>query len=616
MFTPNSTGREQFWLRRTIFAALVLTTAASAIGAFAWLVGRDGLDVLDWLMLVFFALTLPWVAIGFWCAVLGLLILHLKKDPVAYVTPMARDGDGDRPLEGRTALLMAIHDEDPEAVFRHLRATVESVDRAGAGALVDIHVLSDTRDAAIAAHELRLFESWRNTEARSDRLHYRRRKANTDHKTGNIWEWLDRAGGTYDYFVTFDADSLMSGRLLARLVRIMDRNPDLGILQTLIVGLPSSSAFARIFQFGMRHGMRSYTTGSAWWMGDAGPYWGHNAIIRTAAFMQHCRLPHLPGKPPLGGLILSHDQVEAALMRRAGYQVRVLPEEGGSFEVNPPTLPEFIRRDLRWCQGNMQYWQLLPVAGFRAMGRLQLVLAILMYMAAPAWLFFMLAGFAKAMLIGFGPGESGELASQWTPTIAAMGIGLFAIMMTVNLTPKLAGLIDVALRPEARRAYGGGHMLAASAIVELAASLVLGPAMAVAQTIFIAGLPFGRMVRWEAQVRGDHSVSLADAARGLWPQLLLGLTLLGGFALAMPAVLPWTLPIIGGLVLAIPFAWLTARPGLGRLLTRARICAIPEERDAPLTLQLAGYLPRADGTGRVRRADFDPRLVDASIERA
>jgi membrane glycosyltransferase len=250
------------------------------------------------------------------------------------------------------------------------------------------------------------------------------------------------------------------------------------------------------------------------------------------------------------------------------------------------------------------------------MGRLQLVLAILMYMAAPAWLFFMLAGFAKAMLIGFGPGESGELASQWTPTIAAMGIGLFAIMMTVNLTPKLAGLIDVALRPEARRAYGGGHMLAASAIVELAASLVLGPAMAVAQTIFIAGLPFGRMVRWEAQVRGDHSVSLADAARGLWPQLLLGLTLLGGFALAMPAVLPWTLPIIGGLVLAIPFAWLTARPGLGRLLTRAGICAIPEERDAPLTLQLAGYLPRADGTGRVRRADFDPRLVDASIERA
>ena len=616
MSTPNSTGPERFGLRRALFASLVRATAAGALAAFGWLVGRDGMDVLDWLMLVFFGLTLPWVAIGFWCAVIGLLILHLKRDPVAYVTPMIRDGDGDRPLEGRTALLLAIHDEDPDAVFRHLRATVECLDRAGVGEHFDIHVLSDTRHERIAAEERRLFDAWQGTEARQGRLHYRRRHHNTDHKTGNIWEWLDRAGAAYDYFVTLDADSLMSGDLLARLVRIMDRNPDLGILQTLITGLPSSSAFARIFQFGMRHGMRSYTTGSAWWMGDAGPYWGHNAIIRTAAFMRHCRLPHLPGQPPLGGLILSHDQVEAARMRGAGYQVRVIPEEGGSFEVNPPTLPEFIRRDLRWCQGNMQYWQLLPVAGLRAMGRLQLTLAILMYVAAPAWLLFMLTGFTKAMVIGFSGYGTGEATQQWTPTIAAMGIGLFAIMMTVNLTPKLAGLLDVALRPEARRAYGGGRMLAASALIELAASLVLGPSMAVAQTIFIAGLPFGRMVRWEAQMRGDHSVPLADAALGLWPQLLLGLILLAGFAFAMPAVLPWVMPIIGGLLLAIPFAWLTARPGFGRLLTRAGLCAIPEERSAPLTLQLAGYLPRADGTGRVRRPDIDPRLVDASIERA
>ncbi len=617
MTSPHVPGAERLSLRRSIFALLVLSSIGAVMGAFAWLIGRDGLDVFDWLMLACLALTLPWTVIGFWNAVIGLLILHLKSDPVGYVTPMVRDGDSDAPLIGRTAILMAIHDEDPDAVFRHLRATVESLDRAGSGGQFDIFVVSDTRDAAIAAEEERQFEAWRRVDAAPERLRYRRRSENTDHKTGNIWDWLEHHGRDYAYFVTLDADSLMSGRLLSRLVRVMDKNPDLGILQTLIVGLPSASAFARIFQFGMRHGMRSYTTGSAWWMGDAGPYWGHNAIIRTEAFMRHCRLPHLPGKPPLGGLILSHDQVEAAMMRRAGYQVRVMPEEGGSFEVNPPTLPEFIRRDLRWCQGNMQYWQLLPVGGFRAMGRLQLALAILMYLAGPAWLVFMLAGLGKAVAISLGDTTAvvGD-PDLWSPTVVALGIGLFAIMMTVNLTPKLAGLIDVALRPDTRRAYGGGGVLALSAITEFFFALVVGPAMAVAQTIFIAGLPFGRMMRWEAQKRADHRVPFWDAARGLWPQLLFGLVLFIGFALAMPSVLPWTVPVVAGLLLAIPLAWATSLPSLGRALTRLGLCAVPEEREAPLTVQLAGYRPRADGTGRVLLPEVDPRLVDAAIETA
>lgn len=618
MMRPPVARVERFGLRRIVFAVLVLATMAAAFGSFAWLIGRDGYGVLDWVMLGCLALTLPWTIIGFWNAVIGLLILHTRRDPAGYVTPMLRDGDSDQPLRGRTALLMAVHAEDPEAVFRHLRATVESLDRAGSGEAFDVFVLSDTRDASIAAEEERLFDAWRRVDPAPERLRYRRRAVNTDHKTGNIWDWLDRHGGDYDYFVTLDADSLMSGRLLTRLVRIMDRNPGLGILQTLIVGLPSSSAFARIFQFGMRHGMRSYTTGSAWWLGDAGPYWGHNALIRTEAFRRHCRLPHLPGSPPLGGLILSHDMVEAALMRRAGYEVRVIPEEGGSFEVNPPTLPEFIRRDLRWCQGNMQYLRLLPVGGLRAMGRLQLALAVLMYTAGPAWLGFMLAGLAKAMSLGFGWGAAGEVATDeiWSETMVLLGIGLFAIMMTVNLTPKLAGLIDVALRPEARRAYGGGRVLAVSAVAEFCFALVIGPAMAVAQTIFIAGLPFGRTVRWEPQRRADHSVAFGDALRGLWPQCLLGLVMLTGFALAMPSVLPWTLPVVGGLLLAIPFAWLTARPALGRALTRLGLCAVPEEREAPLTVQLAGYRPRADGTGRVLLPEVDPQLVDAATERA
>src|SRR4029077_3336826 len=189
----------------------------------------------------------------------------------------------------------------------------------------------------------------------------------------------------HDYAIVLDADSLMTPRAMLRLVRIMQARPAIGILQTLVTGLPSASPFARIFQFGMRLGMRSYTLGAASWQGDCGPYWGHHAIVRLAPFREHGELPVRPGGPPLGGHVLSHDQLEAVLMRRAGYEGRVLPEEEGSGKENPPTLLEFIRRDLRWCQGNMQYFHFLPLPRLLPVSRCQLGLAIAMYLAAPAW---------------------------------------------------------------------------------------------------------------------------------------------------------------------------------------------------------------------------------------
>ena len=241
----------------------------------------------------------------------------------------------------------------------------------------------------------------------ADRFHYRRRTDNAGHKTGNLWEWLERRGSDFDYMIVLDADSLMSGGAIRRLVRVMDGNPRLGICQTLIAGLPSRVAFTRMFQFGMRHGMRAYTLGGTWWQGPAGPYWGHNAIIRVDAFMRHCRLPALPGHGPLSGLVLSHDQLEAAQMVRGGYEVRVLPDEYGSYEINPPCLPEFVRRSLRWCQGNLQYLKLVTKPGWPPMARLQLALAILMYLSGPAWLVFMALGFMQGAL-----GLSGETVAQ------------------------------------------------------------------------------------------------------------------------------------------------------------------------------------------------------------
>ena len=562
-------------MRRALFATAVTVSSAAALLLLAVILSGDGLGLVDMAMLVCFALTLPWTMIGFWNAVIGLLVMHLSADPIGLGCPPIRRAREKVPLRGRTAILMAVHDEEPERVFGHLRAIADELESEGQSELFELFVLSDTRDPAIATREELLLAQWRAQAKSPYRIHYRRRRENTDHKTGNIWELLKRRGGAFNYFITLDADSLMSADLIHRLVRTMDADKRLGICQPLIVGLPNKSPFARVFQLGMRHGMRAYATGSAWWQGDAGPFWGHNAIVRTEAFMRHCRLPKLPGTSPLGGLVLSHDQVEAALMRGAGYKVHVLADETGSFEENPPTLQDFIKRDLRWCQGNMQYLRLLTLPGLRPMGRVQLLLAILMYVAAPAWLAFMFLGLGQAAALGLSGATA--LDAGWTPLSLGLGIGLFAIMMTINLTPKIAGIVDVLLRPKMRSAYGGSGRILTSALIEIVFSLFLGPIMAVSQTIFLIGLMSGRTIRWEAQRRSIHELSWSEALVGLWPQTIIGLFMLVVLAWLAPAVLPWALPIVLALLLAVPFAWITSRRQLGEALARHGIGATPEE---------------------------------------
>ena len=356
--------------------------------------------------------------------------------------------------------------------------------------------------------------------------------------------------------------------------------------------MPASSAFARMFQFGMRHGMRSYTTGSAWWQGPDGPYWGHNAILRLEAFRRNCTLPTLPGTRPLGGEILSHDQVEAVFMRRGGYGVRVLPLEEGSYEENPTTLPDFLTRDLRWCQGNMQYLKLFRhpslIRGVRPMGRLQLLLAIMMYTGAPLWYAFMGLGLADLCLSAFSNGGTG--AAVGAP---GFGLALFAAVMVMTFAPKLFGILDIALRRKGRRSYGGGLRVAAGTVLETVFSLLLSPVVALAQTVFVFGLFFGKRIRWDAQERDDRRVTLREALSGLWLQTALGGTFLTALLFVAPNILPWATPVIAGLLFSVPFAVVTASPFLGRLFRRFGLCAIPEESLVPEVLRdVRGSVPQ------------------------
>ena len=598
--------------RRLVFAALVTATTLGLLGLMAWTLSPLGFSAVDLALLTLFGITLPWTVIGFWNAVIGLGLMRLTRDPAAAVNPylvpyLVGEPDWQRarsqPLS-RTAILSCIRNEDLERVIHNLETMLDELRGAGVVPGFSLHVLSDSDWPNLIDDEARAFERLRLRWAGIIDVRYRRRPSNPGFKAGNIGEFLSRHGDEFDYALVLDADSVMSVRAILRLRQMMEDNPRLGIAQSLVTGLPSASLFARVFQFGMRLGMRSYTLGSAWWQGDCGPYWGHNAMIRLAPFMAHCKLPQLPGKGPLSGWILSHDQVEAVLMRRAGYEVRVVPMEDGSFEENPPNLLEFIRRDLRWCHGNMQYFHLLKLDDLKPVSRVQLILAILMFAGSPAWLGFVCLS-SLSFIVGYG-----DLAFR-----GDAGMMLFAIIMTMVFAPKLATIIDVLANAELRARFGGGLRALASSLTEIVFSMLIAPIMAIAHTLFMGGLVLGRKKQWPAQHRDAGALPWTPLFAKLWPQMLFGALGFVWFATALPlGFAAWlALPVIAGPAIAVLIGWSTAWPQLGFASHRAGLWLIPEETTPPDTIAaLALPILGGEAADPVIGADERATVLDAA----
>jgi membrane glycosyltransferase len=555
-----------------VFGALVAATIVGMLWLTAIALSPGGFDLVDALLLFCFALTLPWMAVGFWNAAIGFLIAHFARDPLRTTIPSAAHVREDAPIVSSTAILLCIRNESPERLVRNLQAMMAGLAATGHAGRFRIYVLSDTSDASIATMEENDFASlaaqWRERLP----LIYRRRETNAGYKAGNIGEFCARWGLEHDFALVLDADSFMSADAILRLVRIAQGDPRIGILQSLVVGLPSTSAFTRIFQFGMRLGMRSYTLGSAWWQGDCGPYWGHNALLRLKPFLEHAQLP-LP--KPGEEQILSHDQIEAVLMRRGGFDVRVVPEEHESWEENPPNLTEFIGRDLRWCRGNLQYWRFLGMPGLKFISRCQLLFAILMFLGSPGWIGLLIVG-------------TPVLAFTDTPADFIRpdaGLAVFAAVLTMWFAPKIATVANILTRANARKAFGGTLRFSLSVATETIFFILLSQVMWFGHTLLIASLPFGRPIEWAGQVRDDHSVSLAQAIGAFWPHTLLGVGALGLLAATHPVALPYALFLAGGLALSIPLAVLTAQRAAGRLLTRIGIGRLPEETAPPPSLR-------------------------------
>ncbi len=559
-------------LNRRRILVLVLN-AVMWTGLLAWaasVLGAGGWTWTDCVVFGCFVLGTPWSVLGFWNAAIGLWLLHGAKDPIGEVAPFMAAGETGAPLTPKTAVLMTLRNEDPARAILRLRTVKTSLDATGEGAAFGYFLLSDTDLAEVAAAEEAAVAAWRAEDADAARINYRRRADNTGFKAGNVRDFCETLGAGFDLMLPLDADSLMTGAAIVKLVRIMQAYPRLGILQSLVVGMPSTSPFARVFQFGMRMGMRSYTVAQAWWVGDCGPYWGHNAVVRCEPYLEHCALPVLSGGPPFGGHVLSHDQVEATLMRRAGFEVRVMPVEDGSYEENPPDVLEFIRRDVRWCQGNMQYVKLLGLPGLRPMSRFQLLWAILMFVGIPAW----------TIMIALLPLVAAEALTIADFPVASAKT-LYVTFLLMYLAPKIAGLIDAVLTPGEIKRFGGGLRFASSAALELVFSFFQGAVSTIRTSIFMVGLLFGKSIVWSGQQRDAAGLTWGGAARALWPQTMFGAIVLSALYWISPAVLVWSLPLTAGYVLAIPFAVVTASPALGRFMRANGVAGIPEDFAAP-----------------------------------
>jgi membrane glycosyltransferase len=570
---PASSPRAM-WLRRfVVIGGAVALTIEGAHEMYLVFAGNGVTPLAIFVMALFLAL-FAWIALSFTSALAG-FCSQLAGGGCRLETGANAPAPH---LVSRTALLMPTYNEQPARVMAGLQAIWESLRPTGAADAFDLFILSDTTDPEIWIAEEAGFLALRENTASHARIFYRRRPRNVARKSGNIAEWVMRFGGAYAQFLILDADSLMNGETLVRLAGAMERHPDVGLIQTLPIIIGATTLFARVQQFAGRVYGPLIAHGIAWWHGSEGNYWGHNAIIRTRAFAGCAGLPELAGRKPFGGPIMSHDFVEAALLRRGGWAVHMVPGVRGSYEEVPPTLTDLAVRDRRWCQGNLQHLAVLPTRGLSPISRLHLLTGVGSYITAPLWLLFILTGIliavqARFVLPDYFP-QGKSLFPQWPVVDPVRAMWMFVATMALLLVPKLLGCIVILLHRQERRGFGAARLLAGIVFETLIAGL-LAPVVMLTQTIDVVAILVGRDSGWVAQRRGDGAIPARETRRLYRRHTVLGL-LLGGVAWAVSlSLVLWMLPVVLGLALAIPLALVTGRRRAAGLLRTPEDVAPP-----------------------------------------
>jgi membrane glycosyltransferase len=577
------------WLRRAlVFGGTIILTGVAAYQMYL-VVTVNGPTVLQAIVLVLYVALFAWIAFSLITMIIGFFL---------YVFAFARSSSlatgPEEPLPNvasRCALLVPTYNETPYRLFARVQAIFESVELTGHIAHFDFFVLSDTTDPEIwIAEEKEFLDIQRRTRDRG-LIFYRHRTSNEGRKAGNIAEWIKRFGGNYDSMIVLDADSLMTGDTIVRLVDAMERHPRVGLIQTLPTIVNAHTLFARLQQFAGRIYGPLVAHGISWWHGAEGNYWGHNAIIRVRAFADSAGLPTLRGPKPFGGTIMSHDFVEAALMRRLGWAVHLAPGLGGSYEESPPSLDDYAIRDRRWCQGNLQHIGVLSAGGLHWVSRLHLLTGIGSYITAPMWLCFLLLGVLISLQAHFirpeyfAPGFS--LFPRWPTEDPYRAALVFIGTMGILLVPKLLGFVAF-LFTTANRALVRG--LIPSVLIEIIISGLLAPVMMWKQSVAVIQILLGRDAGWGAQQREGLPMAFKATLRRYSSPTGLGVILAAAaYAVSLP-LFWWMSPVIVGLLLTIPLAMVTSSAALGRFARRLGFLVIPEEQLPPSVVRRSDEL--------------------------
>ncbi|HWZ46705.1 MAG TPA: glucans biosynthesis glucosyltransferase MdoH [Herbaspirillum sp.] len=612
---PDPVGRWRHSgnLRRLALLFLMLLQTGTATYFMQEVLPYHGGEPLELAMLMLFAVLFCWVSAGFWTALMGFMVLMRGPAADPYLISREDAAVTDIAPEARTAIVMPICNEDVTRVFAGLRATYESLARTNEGkdlAHFDFFILSDSSQADICAAEIDAWVKLCTQVGGFGRIFYRHRVRRVKRKSGNIDDFCRRWGASYRYMIVLDADSVMSGDCLAKLVRLMQRNPGAGIIQTAPRAAGRDTLYARIQQFATRVYGPLFTAGLHYWQLGESHFWGHNAIIRLAPFMRHCALAPLPGTGPMAGEIMSHDFVEASLMRRAGWSVWIAYDLDGSYEEMPPNLLDELGRDRRWCQGNLMNFRLFLARGMHPVHRAVFATGVMAYISAPLWCLFLILStllLANHTLVDpqyfVVPKQLFPIWPEWHPEKA---LALFTATATLLFLPKILSVFLLMVKGAGN--FGGSLRLMISMFLELIFSMLLAPVRMLFHTRFVLGAFLGWAVGWKSPPRADSQTGWNEAVRRHGWHTLLGVAWGGGVYWLSPSYVWWLLPITGSLAISIPMSVLSSRVGLGRLMRKLGLFLIPEEKYPPRELQeTVAHLAAAESE---RERGFVDAVVD------
>ncbi|MFH1135486.1 MAG: glucans biosynthesis glucosyltransferase MdoH [Pseudomonadota bacterium] len=567
--------------RRLLLLALIIGPCLLTARYMPKILPRQGHDALEIGIVVISCILMAWIALGFWTAMFGFFTLLRRVDRHSVL----RGENQAEPIPAgvRTAVLMPICNEDVNRVMAGLQVTYESLAKTGQADAFDFFILSDSSDPDVLVEEEVGWDALCRRLNAFGRVFYRRRKVNLKRKSGNVAEFCRRYGKNYRYMIVLDADSIMAGSTMTRLVKTMERNPKCGLLQTLPICVNRETPLARVQQFASQAYGRIFSAGLYFWLMGDSLYWGHNGIIRVAPFMEHCGLPRLPGKPPLGGDIMSHDFVESALLCRYGWEVRLAYEIDGSYEETPPTLLDELKRDRRWCQGNLQHLRLALFGDFRPMQRIMFLLGAMSYLSAPLWLLLIFLGTAEAIMTALaGPSYFPAercLFPTWPVWSSYWAMTLLTSTAILLFLPKLFVLVLTSFVQRRADKFGGMIRLAAGIAFEILFSTLLAPIRLLCHTRFVLVTLMGRQAGWNSQHRGDRAVSWGEAVRfHIWGMLLAVVWGTALFLINRP-FLYWILPLLLSLAIAPLLTVWSSRVELGRALQKWGLLHTPAERN-------------------------------------